>query len=326
MIAKGNITLAAALLLAGSTAACIGPASQGSFQKNFTVTGPAHLYLSNGSGSTRITAGAPGQVLVHGNFQIRTLPWESSTHRAAEISQNPPVRQEGSLIRVGFDRFHGGSLSVDYVISVPPDTEVRVIDGSGDVSVSGVTDAVSVTAGSGDITLSQIQGGIHTTAGSGNLHADSIKGSAEITAGSGDIVLNSVGGAVRVTTGSGDITLTSPGNTVSLRNGSGDIRVTGAASDLRVHTGSGTVRVQGSPSTGAYWELRSGSGDIGINVPSDAAFRFYAHTRRGEIRSSLPLTILEQSKRELRAVLNQGAARVEVETGSGDIRLDSSRP
>jgi DUF4097 and DUF4098 domain-containing protein YvlB len=111
-----------------------------------------------------------------------------------------------------------------------------------------------------------------------------------------------------------------------LRNGSGDIHVAGATADLRVHTGSGTVSVEGSPASGAYWEVRAGSGDVSLNVPSSAGFRFYAQTRLGDIHSSLPMTILEQSKREIRAVVGQGSARVEVRTGSGDVRLNSSRP
>ena len=106
-------------------------------------------------------------------------------------------------------------------------------------------------------------------------------------------------------------------------NGSGDIRVTGASSDLRIHTGSGTVTVAGSPSTGAYWELHAGSGDIVLNVPPNAGFHFNAQTRKGDIESHLPLTVLERSRRELRAVLGQGTARVEVETTTGDIRLNS---
>lgn len=326
MITARRLALGAGVVLAGMAAGCIGPASRGSFESNFTVSGPAHLYLTNGSGSTRITAGTSGQVQIHGDFRVRTLPWEDSRRRAEDISRHPPVRQEGSLIRVGFERFHGGDVSVDYVIQVPPETEVRVADGSGDVSVSGVAGPVTLASGSGDVTLSQIQGGVHSTSGSGNVHADGIKGSAEITAGSGDITLNTIGGVVRVTTGSGNITVSSPGDTVSLRNGSGDIRVTGASSDLRVHTGSGTVRVAGSPAMGAYWELRAGSGDVGLTVPSTATFRFYAQTHMGDIQSSVPMTIIEKTKRELRGVVGQGSARVEVETGSGDIRLESSRP
>lgn len=314
----------AAVILAGLASGCIGPAARGTFDRTLTVTGPVRLYLTNGSGSARINAGPPGQVRIQARFRVRAWLGGNARQRAAEISENPPIRQEGSLIRVGFERHSASGFSADYTIEVPRETEVRSVAGSGNLTIAGLTGPVNATTGSGDVTVNQIEGDVHTTAGSGDIRMENIKGLAEVTAGSGDVVLASVGGRVRVTTGSGDITLTSPGNAATLRNGSGDIRVTGAAADLRVRSGSGTLAVSGSPATGTYWELHTGSGDVGLRVPAGASFRFFAQTRMGGIHSDIPLTVLERGRRELRAVVGQGSARVEVETGSGDIRLSSS--
>jgi hypothetical protein len=318
--------LAAVVALAGAAVACIGPSAGGSFDRTLTVGQGTRLELVNGQGSARITAGAPGQVHIHGEFQLR--PWfgVDARERAQRISQNPPIEQDGSLIRVGIQGFRQGELNANYVIQVPPDTEVRTVNGSGNVSVAGIAGPLTIVTGSGDVTANHIQGDLHATAGSGDIRVDGIKGDAEIRAGSGDVELASVGGEVRVTTGSGEITIDAPGNAVTIRNGSGDIRVNGASNDLRVRTGSGDVTVGGSPSPGAYWELHSASGDVTLNVPSSAAFRFHASTRMGDIRSELPITIEERSRHDLRAVVGQGSARVEVQTTSGDIHLNSSRP
>ena len=318
-----KLLFGATLLLAGISVGCIGPVVHGNFDRTRTVSGPARLYLSNGSGSARIHAGPPGQIHIHAEFRVRGWLWGNPRRGANQLSQNPPIRQEGSLIRVGSPAFRAGDVSIDYTIEVPPDTEVRATAASGRLAVADVAGPVTATVGSGDVNLRQIQGDVRATTGSGQVRIEGVQGSAEITAGSGDVQLGSVGGRVRVTGGSGDITLSSPGNAVTLRNGSGDIRVTGASSDLRIHTGSGTVTVAGSPSTGAYWELHAGSGDIVLNVPPNAGFHFNAQTRKGDIESHLPLTVLERSRLELRAVLGQGTARVEVETTTGDIRLNS---
>jgi hypothetical protein len=320
-----RMLLGIVVLLAGVSVGCIGPVVSGNFDRTLSVTGPASLYLSNGSGSTQIHAGAPGQIHIHGEFRVRGLLWGNPHRRASELSQNPPIRQEGSLVHVGSPQFGAGSLRIDYTIEVPPSTEVRVATGSGDLNVGGISGPVTATTGSGDVQMSEIQGDVHATAGSGDMRMEAIQGSVELTAGSGDVEMKSVAGRVRVKTGSGDITLSAPGNAVSLSNGSGDIRVTGASSDLRIRTGSGTVTVSGSPSAGSYWELHAASGDVSLNVPPTAAFRFHAQTRMGEIQSHLPMTIAEQSRRELRAVIGQGSARIEVETSTGDIRLNSQR-
>lgn len=324
MKASRQLLLGAALVLAGLGSACIGPTARGSFDRTLTVSGPVRLFLTNGSGAARINAGPPGRVKIHADFRVRAWLWGNPQHRVAEVMQNPPIRQEGSLIRVGFEHTAGGEISADYTIEVPADTEVHSVNGSGDVTVAGLAGPVSVTAGSGDVHLSRIQGDAHTTAGSGDIRMNDVRGSAEVTAGSGDIVLTSVDGRVRVTAGSGDITLTSPGNAVSLRNGSGDIRVAGAAADLRIHSGAGRITVSGSPASGAYWELHNGSGNITLNVPADASFRFYAQTRMGDIQSDIPLTVVERRQHDLRAVVGHGAARVEAESATGNIRLRSA--
>lgn len=316
-----KLLLGFVLLLAGLAAACIGPAARGDFDRTLTVNGPVRLYLTNGSGSSRISAGAHGQVRIHADFRLRSWFWGNAHRSAQEIIQNPPIRREGSLIRVGLEHSRVGDVSTDYTIEVPPDTALRSVSGSGDLTVSGLAGPLTITSGSGDVKVAQIQGDVHMHDGSGDVRMENVRGAVEIVDGSGDVMLQSVGGRVRVTTGSGDIILKSPGDAVTLHNGSGDIRVTGAAADLRARSGSGTLSVSGAPATGSYWELRTGSGDVNLRLPSDASFRLFASTRMGDVRSDLPWTVLERSRHELRAVLGQGAARVEVQTGSGDVRL-----
>jgi hypothetical protein len=322
MNAARRLLLGAALVLAGLATACIGPTARGSFDRTLTVKGPVRLYLTNGSGDAHVRAGAPGQVRIHAVIRVRAWVGGNAQRRVQEIAKNPPIRQEGSLIHVGFERYGNAGVTADYTIEAPPDTELHSVSGSGDVTVAGLAGPVRIIDGSGDLSVSNIQGDVHTTDGSGDVRMENIKGSAQITAGSGDVVLRTVGGRVRVTTGSGDIALTSPGSAVTLRNGSGDVRVNGAADDLRVHSGSGTVDVGGSPATGAYWELHAGSGDVSVRVPSDASFRFSARTRMGDIHSDIPMTIVERHRHDLRAIVGQGSARVEVETGTGEIRLN----
>lgn len=319
-----QLLLGSALLLAGLASACVGPAARGSFDRTLTVTGPVRLYLTNSSGGSRITAGPPGRVSIHADFRVRAWLWGNPGRSVRGIEQNPPVRQEGSLIYVGQQHSAGDSISADYTIEVPPDTSLRSVAGSGKIAVTGLAGPLTVTAGSGDLNLSRIGGDVHATDGSGDIRMEQVKGAAEITNGSGDVTLHSMGGRVRVTAGSGDITLTSAGDAVTLHNGSGDIRVTGAAADLRVHSGSGTLSVSGAPSGGAYWELHTGTGDVRLMVPVNASFRFFAHSRNGDIRSDIPWTVLERRGHELRAVVGKGDARIEVRTGTGDIRL--SRP
>lgn len=321
-----KLLFAAALLFAGLGVACIGPSVRGTFDRTLTVTAPARLYLSNGSGSTRIQAGPPGQIHIHGEFRVQSWVFGNPHRTAAQLAANPPIRQEGSLVRVGSAGLHAGHVSVDYTISVPPGAEVHVTTGSGDLAVAGVTGPVTVTLGSGDLDLREIQGNVRATSGSGDVHMENVSGSVEITVGSGDISLGSVSGRVRVATGSGDVTVSAPGSDVTLRSGSGDVSVTGASRDLRIRSGFGSISVAGAPSSGAYWELHAGTGDVTLRVPTGAAFDFHARSRMGDIETHVPVTVLERRRHELRAVVGHGGARLEVETGTGDVVLEATGP
>lgn len=322
---RGKILLGAAIMVAGMASACGGPSIGGSFDRTLNAGEATRLELVNGSGPARITAGAPGQVHIHGDFLARAWPWGNARQLAEQITQNPPIRQSGGLIAVGFDypRFGGVSFQVNYIIEVPPDTQVHTICGSGNATVAGIAGPVDMTTGSGNLTASQIQGDVHANTGSGDIRLAAVQGEAEVRAGSGEVDLREIRGEVRVTAGSSDITITGPGSSIEVFSGSGDIHVNGASDDVRVHTGSGNMIVAGLPSPGAYWDIHTASGSVTLNVPASASFRFYATTHLGEIHSDLPLTIEESSRRALRAVAGQGSARVEVATISGDIQLHS---
>jgi DUF4097 and DUF4098 domain-containing protein YvlB len=319
-----NSFLALAALAALSAAGCSTGFSSATstFDRDFTVSGPLTLELSNGSGDARITRGGPGQVHIHGEVRVRPFLGESIQSRLAEIAHNPPVRQDGNLIRVGDEARQLRNVQINYTIVVPPETELRGRTGSGSIEVRDIRGPVDMAAGSGDLSAEGIESEVKATAGSGGIRIEGIHGDAQATAGSGDINLLSVQGEVRAQTGSGDIRIERPGGQVTAGAGSGDISVIGALADLQLRTGSGDLQVEGNPALKSYWELHTGSGGVGLRVPPGASFRLVARSSSGRIETSIPVVIEEKtSKHELRARVGDGGARVEVETSSGEITL-----
>ena len=292
------------------------------FDRDFTVSGPLSLELSNGSGDAHITRGGPGQVHIHGEIRVRSMLGGSAQNRLADITGNPPVQQDGNLIRVGDEARSLRNVQINYTIVVPAETELRGHTGSGSIEVRDIRGPVDMTAGSGDLTAAGIDSEVKATCGSGTIRMDGIHGDAQVTAGSGDITLVSVQGEVRAQTGSGRVRIEKPSGPVTAGAGSGDISITGASADLQLHTGSGDLQVEGNPAPKSYWELHTGSGEVGLRVPSSASFRLRARSNSGHIQTTIPIVIEEQtSKHELRARVGDGGARVEVETSSGEITL-----
>lgn len=318
----GWIALAMAAGLAILVSACTAmPAGSGSFERTLSVTGPVRLELQDGSGTVQINAGEAGQVRIRG--EVRVLAWslENAQRRVEEIVKNPTMQQQGNLIRVGSDTERMRSVTVSYTIVVPVETELQTTVGSGRLDVRGIQGPVKLTTGSGAINVENIREDVQATAGSGGIRLANVEGEIRATSGSGRITLNQIGGEIRAQTGSGGITVEEPGGRVTAKTGSGSVTVNGAAADLRASTGSGHLTIKGNPGPSSYWELHTGSGGVEIGVPASASFRLYARANSGRIETSIPMVVEERSKRELRARIGSGAARIEVHSGSGSIQI-----
>lgn len=314
----------ATLVLGVSLLASCGsePSAKGSFDRSFTVNGPTRLDLSAGSGDVHVTAGDSGRVRIHGEIEASRWGLEDREKRIEQVKSNPPVAQEGNLIRVGGVGPGLRNVSIDYTIEVPAETEVHCNTGSGDVIVEGVKGPANFSSGSGNITANSIAGDVQTKTASGDVKFDNVQGQVQVSTGSGNIEIQTAKGEIRLGTGSGDIKIAHPGDNVVATAGSGNIEVEGATADLRFHTGSGDVTVDGNPGATNYWDLQASSGNVTLHVPSSASFRLYAHTGSGDINANIPV-VMEgtAAKHELRARIGDGKARVEIGTSSGTIDL-----
>jgi len=313
-----------AVLAALFLAAC-GPEAgpSGSVDRSFTVSGPVHLELANGSGNSRVSVGSPGVVTVHATFHVRAWPWDDPDRTLKDLLANPPISQEGDLIRIGATGWGRTEFEADYTLTVPANTQMRGVSGSGNLEVDGIAGPANFTVGSGNVRASGIQNDVHVIVGSGNVTFADTKGRVDATAGSGEVVVRGAQGDVRARTGSGEIHIERPAGNVEASAGSGNIEVRDVSADLRLHTGSGEIDIDGSPGAANFWDIRASSGDVRLHAPANASFRFYGHTSSGDISVSGP-SVSETSssnRHDYQARIGDGKARVEIETSSGNISL-----
>jgi putative adhesin len=311
-----------ALALIGLGSCMMGAGVPGSFDRSYSVNGPVRLELTNGSGSSGVSAGGANEVHVHAEFRVHGWSDGSAERRKNELIANPPISQQGNVISVGGFGPASSNWMVNYTITVPANTQIHAMAGSGSMSVTGIEGPANLMAGSGSIVASDIAEDVQAIAGSGKIELSKIKGQVQATAGSGKIELSDVRGESRVQAGSGSLAIVRPSDTVTASSGSGGIQITGAKADLRVRTGSGKVEVDGDPQATTFWEFRSSSGSVTLRVPPTASFRLYARTNSGEIDAGIPITMEGTAgKHSLRARIGDGKARVEIETSSGNIAL-----
>ncbi|MGA9389047.1 MAG: DUF4097 family beta strand repeat-containing protein [Candidatus Sulfotelmatobacter sp.] len=298
-------SIALVVLLASTMAVASTP--QGTFDKTFQVSGPVDLEVETHSGDITVHSGPSGSVSIHGRIFVGDHWLFGNRHTdVSDIEQHPPVRQDGNNIRIDYVNAH--DISVDYEITVPPETTVRTHSGSGDQTIEGTRGNVDLQSGSGDVKLSRITGEIRLKTGSGNVRAREIAGTVRGGTGSGDIEVEE--------TGVGDL---------DLHTGSGNIKARGVQGSLHAETGSGNITGEGTQ-TGA-WDIRTGSGNVRVHLPRDAAFDANLSTSAGnlDVGPAITMTVqghVQESRKQIVGQVRGGGPLLTVHTGSGDIHIE----
>lgn len=297
--------------------------ASGTFDRNFTVSGPVQLGVENGSGSVNVHRGNSGSVAIHA--EIRTNHWMGgSDDDVREIEQNPPVKQDGNNIRIyKLDGGLGRHVSINYDITVPETTSVEAHTGSGSQTVEMIEGPVTLSTGSGSLHVREINSATQVQTGSGSIEIHDIHGAVQAKTGSGSISGDAIAGAFKGETGSGhmDVRLTAAGD-VSASTGSGHVSVNGVDGGLYAESGSGHIEISGTPRSD--WKVHAGSGGVDLHIPNNVGFNVDAHAGSGSVDVAGPITMESSSgsHHEVRGQIRGGGPEVRVTTGSGSITID----
>jgi len=320
-IAAAALGIALCLPAAGAAQAV-----QGSFDRTLTVTGPADLDVTTGSGDIVLRTGPAGSVHVVGRIRAsNTLlgTGRSPGEKVKALEASPPVAQTGAAIRIGYisDRDLSQNVSISYEITAPAECKLRSRTGSGDQQIGDISGPVDISSGSGGLVLGAVGGQVSASTGSGDITAAGVRGSFSGRTGSGSVNASNVQGEVTVTTGSGNVTVTQTGSAaVKVSVASGDVRLRGINGGLQVDSASGDVTVQGTPGDG--WQVSSASGEVTLELPAGAAFDLDARTSSGNIDSAHPVTMTGKiDRRSVTGQVRGGGPAVRVHTASGNIRI-----
>jgi putative adhesin len=301
-----------------------GPAARGTFDRNYDVTAPIRLELTNASGDVDIAGSADGKVHVRGEVRASGFGSNSSQKRLDETLANPPIEQKGGTIRIGKEMPRMHNISIAYTIQVPRDTEVITSLASGAQTIRGLRGPVKAQAASGSIRVEKIERDVQISNVSGSVSATDIGNDVRVSSTSGSVTVSTTRGDVRANAVSGDIRVSNPGGRIEADSRSGGVQIQGAASDVKAHSTSGRVSVQGNPGADTFWELKTASGAVQLAVPASANLHLSAEAVSGEIRTDIPIVVEEQGKHSLRAHMGNGGGRVDVHTVSGEIRVSGT--
>jgi hypothetical protein len=282
-------------------------------ERSFDIQEHAQLILTNKPGG-RVTVrrGVAGQIGVRAEKHLmgfRIDPERVQTR----------FEQTGDTVRITTDYNWNSFLfsigQMRYEITLPPEADLQIDNGSGRLSVEEIKGKLRLQTGSGGIEGRALQGQMYLKTGSGGIKLDQLDGQIEVLTGSGGIEGYSLRGSTRLKTGSGGVRLgqSQLSGSSNITTGSGGIHINQSqlSGSCYVKTGSGGIEYDGELDLQAQVDFRTGSGGINMLLPANAAFTLDAHTGSGGVHNAFGGNI----------VSNEPHALLRLRTGSGGIRI-----
>lgn len=219
----------------------------------------------------------------------------------------------------------GLEAHADLRVGVPQGQRVDLYLGVGRVVAENVNGQVRIQTSGSSVETRRGAGALMIRTGSGRVEVDGMDGVLVVHTGSGRVSLVDVSGdSVRVRTGSGRVTgegiFTGRAN---IRTGSGGLRIQrSAARSVQFQTGSGSVSAELMDPVDNL-RVRTGSGRVTLYLARDLNAALALRSSSGRINVDFPLRVTRQARRELTGQVGDGTGSIQINTGSGSIRLRS---
>jgi hypothetical protein len=279
----------------------------------FSVQPDQTLTIDVGSGEVEVVPGGPDKVVITLLMSVKA----PNEDKAEEIFENTLVEMSKSpdeiFVKTGIAKKEARSWfglkspklpKIKVLATCPPDFDLSLDTGSGDIHVEGITGRISLDTGSG------------------NIHGANLGGSVYADTGSGDIAIRDLMGDLVADTGSGNVEAHGLQGELYADTGSGNISATGAITRFSADTGSGSVDVSTSRNLLENSKADTGSGSVRIQLPANATFGFSAQTRSGSIECAFPNAVYsKQEKRHLKGSVGSEGPKLVLDAGSGNVAI-----
>ena len=321
------------------------------------ATGSA-LTIRDPHGDVTVT-GSSSDGQVHVNVHKHAYAWKDSDVQNMEGALQPTFSNEGKDLVLTVATVRGGEA--DLTITVPAATAVTVNDDHGDVNVSQLHAALTLSANRGDVDINGVTGDVQASVNDDNatLTLQNITGAVSIEGHSGDIEISDVTGAVHLQGEFfGDTHLEHVGGQVRfetnrtlftagrlddefsvekdsldadellgpvvLKTSDKNITLDRVQGDVDVTDSNGSVAVTHAPPLGVV-EIQNRHGSVDVGLPGSAGFVLNAQTRNGDMENDFGLSTQDQNENHsLRGTVAGGGPTVTIETSDGDVTVRKS--
>jgi DUF4097 and DUF4098 domain-containing protein YvlB len=159
--------------------------------------------------------------------------------------------------------------SIDVLIQLPSDSDVRGEAGLGDFQADGVLGTVVIKTDLGDVRLAET-GPLNVRSGFGQIAVEGVSGSAEVHTSSGEIRIGAVDGAADVSNSNGKVRIGVVTGAAHVKCSNGSPSVDRALSDITVSSDNGDVRIGEVVRGKVSATSKNGSVEVGVREGSAA--------------------------------------------------------
>ena len=256
-----------------------------------------------------------------------------------------------------------GHVTVDFDLTLPKSVSLSADSHHGDISVSGLASAVSVTTQTGDIEVHDIGSDVSAQLVKGDARIDDITGSVRVTGRGNEIEMNDVAGdatlqgeffgPVRIrnvsktthyTSQAGDLTLSHLTGRLELDSGEiavsdvggfaklithdKDVEVENVAGRLDIAGTHGDIKVSYAQLPREDINIANGTGEVDLTLPAKSNFEISAISRSGEVQSDFEAPGLqpadENGTGRLNGKIGSAGPNISIATSYGTIYLRKS--
>jgi Putative adhesin len=260
--------------------------------QTFQVQDHPQLTIQDSTGLISIRRGADNVVTVAATKRVSGIGMTPENMLVQYALQDNRLNISGLTI---WNLLQFGIRHLDLVITVPEGCDIQLSNGSGDVTVQGVSGRIDLRTGSGPISVSEVNGQISLKTGSGPIGVSEVNGQISLKTGSGPVSGTGINGQLKLLTGSGRI----------------DLEQAALKGSSQIKTGSGAITFTGELDPYGNYNLVTGSGRVNLTLPTNAAFRLNAATGSGGVLNDFGNIDSDVQPR----------AQLRVKSGSGTIHV-----
>jgi DUF4097 and DUF4098 domain-containing protein YvlB len=188
------------------------------------------------------------------------VEYDDATRTLSIVSRKPLNR---------FVNFSKRPESIDVLIQLPTDSDVRGEAELGDFEADGVLGTVVLKTNLGAVRLAET-GALNLRAGVGRVTVEGVSGSAEVRASSGDVRIGAVDGTADVSSGNGKVQVGVVTGAANVKGSNGSVFVDRALSDITAESANGEVRIGEVVRGKVSATSKNGSVEVGIREGSAA--------------------------------------------------------